>query len=137
MMRRSLAAIAIAAALGSGCAFFDVAPEPDPAPRVDDATRIDRVAIADDRRSVRVEFIGGREFDPDNQCTKAYEASVNFVDGQLEIGVYALVHPKPPEEGLLCDAMGHVRSLTIELREPYFGATVRDVTGPVLELEAP
>jgi hypothetical protein len=135
-MWRGLAVLAITAALFAGCALFGVAPEPDDAPRAGGATRIDRVTIADDRRSVRVDFVGGAEFDPDNVCTTAYEATAEIVDGQLEIGVFALVHPKEPQEGDFCDLIGFPRELTIELPEPYRGAFVRDVTGPVLELEA-
>ena len=136
-MRRALAVLAITAVVSSGCVLLGLGPPPDAAPRAGGATRIDRVTIADDRRSVRVEFVGGAEFDPDNVCTNAYEATAEIVDGQLEIGVYALVHSKQPEEGQLCELMGFPRELTIGLPEPYLGALVRDVTGPVLELETP
>jgi hypothetical protein len=136
-MRRALTVLAITTVLSGGCALLSALPEAREAPRVGDATRISGVTISDDRRSIRLHFTGGREFDPDDLCTKAYEATVDLVDGLLEIGVFALVHPKPPKEGDSCTLMGHPRELTIELREPYHGASVRDVTGEVLELAAP
>jgi hypothetical protein len=133
---RALAVLTITAAVSSGCTLFDVS-RVEQAPRAGGATRIESVTIAEDRRSVDVHFVGGREFDPDNVCSSAYEATAEIVDGQLEIGLFPLVHPRPPEEGEFCDLVGFPRQLTIELRDAYHGAFVRDVTGPVLELEAP
>jgi hypothetical protein len=134
---RALAVLAITAAVSSGCALFDAEPVAGEAPRAGGATRLERVTIAEDRRSVHVHFVGGAEFQPDNVCSVAYEPTVDTVDGQLEIGVFPLVHPKSPEEGESCFLVGFPRELTIELPAPYHGAFVRDVTGPVLELEAP
>jgi hypothetical protein len=136
-MRRALAGLAITTALCSGCALFGVDVEADEVRREEGATRIQSVSIADDRRSLRVGFVGAAEFDPDDLCTASYEAAVAVVDGQLQIGVFALEHPKPPQEGDACTLEGYPRELTIELPEPFFGAAIRDVTGPVLELEAP
>ena len=135
-MRRAVAVLAITAVVSNGCVLLGLVP-PEAAPRAGGATPIGWVTIADDRRSVQVEFTGGPEFGLDNPCSVAYDTTAEIVDGQLEIGVYGLVHPIQPEEGLLCESMGHARWLDIELPGPYLGELVRDVTGPVLELQAP
>jgi hypothetical protein len=95
------------------------------------------VNLADDGRSVRVDFVGGREFDPGDPCSVAYEGAAEIVDEELLIGIFAIQHPMPlaPNQG--CDAMGHSRSLTFVLDETFEGSVVRGLAGQVLFLDPP
>lgn len=107
------------------------------APVPEDPVRFDDVVLADDRRSVRVDFTGSSEFDPDNPCSNAYEGTAEIVGDELEIGIYTQQHPKPLAPGTACDAMGHPRTLRLELDQPFTGTVVRDLAGQVFLLEPP
>ena len=132
---RSIVGAAIAGALVACGATTPIDGEPAPIP--DGPVRFENVILADDRLSVRVDFIGGREFAPDEPCSIAYEGTTEIVGEELEIGIYAIQHPMPlaPDQG--CDAMGHSRTLTLPLEEPFEGTVVRDVAGQVLFLAPP
>ena len=107
------------------------------APVPDGPVRFENVVLADDGRSVRVDFIGGREFAPDDPCSVAYEGTAEVVGDELEIGIYTIQHPVPLPPDQACDAMGHPRSLVLQLVEPFEGTTIRDLAGQVLFLEPP
>lgn len=132
---RFVAIVTVTGALaGCGTTPLPIGGELVPVP--DGPVRFDDVVLAEDRRSVRINFIGSEEFDPDNPCSNAYEGTAEIVGDELEIGIYAQQHPKPLAPGTACDAMGHPRTLTLEL-EPFTGTVVRDLAGQVFLLEPP
>jgi len=97
--------------------------------------RIDAVSISEDRQTVSLRFVGGSEFRANDSCSAAYEATIEVVDDELVVGIFALQHPRPLGEGFACDAMGHLRTLVVELDEPFEGTRVRDLAGQVIELD--
>ena len=119
-----LAAVAVAL---SACGVAPLSGGEEFAPVPSGPVSFEDVTLSEDGRTVRVDFIGGPVFDPANPCSIAYEATAEIVGDELEIGVYARQHPMPlpPETG--CDAMGHDRTLLIELQEAFDGTIVRDL----------
>lgn len=107
------------------------------APIPDGPISFEGVTLVDDGRSVRVDFIGGPEFDPNDPCSIAYEGTAEVVGEELRIGIFAIQHPMPlpPEQG--CASMGYSRSIVLSLSEPFEGSVIRDLAGGVLFLEAP
>ncbi len=97
----------------------------------------ENVVLADDRRSVRVDFTGGEEFDPENPCSVAYHGTAEFGGEELEIGIYAEQHPKPLPPDTGCDLIGYPRTLALALDEAFTGSIVRDLAGQVFMLEPP
>jgi hypothetical protein len=102
-----------------------------------DPVRIDTVTLADDRHAVRVEFTGGKEFDPGDPCSVAYEGRVRVDGEELQIAVVAQAHPMPLAEGTGCDAIGYPRDLVIALEEPFAGTRIHDLAGYIILLEPP
>ncbi len=137
---RFIKASAVFAAFGATLAACGVVPLPiggEPAPLPDRPVSFENVIPAEDGRSVRVDFVGGQEFDPDNPCSVAYKGTAEVIDEELEVGIFAERHPKslPPDTG--CDAIGHPRTLTLQLEQPFDGTVVRDLAGQVFSLEPP
>jgi hypothetical protein len=112
-------------------------PAVEPDPELRDPLSVERVVLAADRQSVEVDFIGGRDFDPDDPCSVAYDGTGEVVDEVLVIGIYAQPHPQPLPPNMGCDAIGFGRSMTLELDEPFAGSVVHDLGGQVLFLEPP
>lgn len=112
--------------------------EPKPAARIvgERAVPIQAVAIADDGRSARIDFIGGAEFDPSDPCTKAYTAEVEVGADELSVGVYALQHPMADAD-VVCLLIGYQRTLVVTLDPAFHGTRVLDRAGYVILLEAP
>jgi hypothetical protein len=127
-MSRSLAVLALSAVL-AGCSTFSGS--------VGGPTPIDTVTIADDGRSFRVDFIGGREFAPNDPCSIAYQGTAKIVRDELEIGVYPQKHPMALSGGAVCTGEGHGRSLNFTLNEPFTGTVVHDLAGQRLLLAPP
>ena len=136
LMRQSIALVALVATL-SACGGATLPMGGEPATMPEDPISFENVVLADDRHSLRVDFIGGPEFDADNPCSIAYEGTAEIVGDELEIGIYAQQHPKPLPPDMGCVAMGHPRTLTLQLDEPLTGSVVRDLAGQVLLLEPP
>jgi hypothetical protein len=109
----------------------------------DRRVQIDDLELSEDERTVRLRFTGGPPFDRDDPCSTDYVAVGEVRDGVLEIAVIEtvssgeLLPQQPNDDGVLCDAMGHPRTLEIELAEPFLGSTVRDLSGNVRFLSAP
>jgi hypothetical protein len=125
------------AMLATGCAELGISLQPPAAPvRLIDVapTPIERAALSEDGRWVALEFTGGPEFDPDDPCSVEYEASVDIVHGELQIGLFALAHPRPVPDGWGCEAMGHARRMVVELAAPYEGDELRDLSGGTVTL---
>jgi hypothetical protein len=97
---------------------------------------IQAVAIADDGLSVRIDFIGGAEFDPNDPCTRAYVAEVEVGTDDLSVGVFALEHPKAAAD-VFCTLIGYQRTLVATLDRPFHGTRVLDRAGYVILLAAP
>jgi hypothetical protein len=132
-----LASAIIAVALLAACTVFEPPAGGEAAPHNPDPLRVETASIADDGRSVEVGFTGGKEFDLDDPCSVAYEASAEVNGDALMIGIFAKPHPGRLPEGWACDAMGYGRTVVIPLDEPFDGTTVRDLTGQVLFLGPP
>lgn len=89
---------------------------------------IDRLTLSNDVRHLSLDFVGAREYSSDDPCSAEYAANVAVVDGVLEVGVEESRRPTPTE-GTACDAMGHARSLEVNLQEPFTGSVWRDLSG--------
>jgi hypothetical protein len=127
-MKRFITGLALAVTL-TGCGISSGA--------AGQAAHIDRVTLADDGRSLHVDFIGGREFDPNDPCSIAYQGSARVVDDELEIGVYPQKHPMPLPSGTACDMAGHTRTISLALETPFAGIVVHDLSGQRLLLGPP
>lgn len=136
-IRRGSASAIVAMALLAACAAFEPPLDGEAVPHDPNPLRVGSATVADDGRSVEVTFTGGKEFDPDDPCSVAYEASAEVNGDALMIGIVALPHPGRFPEGWGCDAMGYGRTVVIPLDEPFEGTTVRDLTGQVLFLGPP
>ena len=99
--------------------------------------RVEAVTLSDDRRSVRLDFVGGPEFAPDNPCSVAYQATARVVGDELEVAVFPEQHPMPLPEGHGCSDAGHSRTVVVSLDEPFGGTRVRDLAGQVIRLAPP
>ncbi len=133
---RFIKASAVLAAFGATLAACGAMPLPgggEPAPLPDRPVSFENVILAEDGRSVRVDFVGGQEFDPDNPCSVAYAGIAQVVDEELEVGIFAEPHPKPLPPDTGCVGMGYPRALTLQLEQPFDGTVVRD---PHLQLES-
>lgn len=128
-----LAVISVLAA----CGTVALPAEDQPAAAPERPVSIDRAVLSEDRLSVRVEFIGGPEFDRDNPCSVAYQGSAEVVGEELEVNVQALPRPKEWPADPPCRAMGHLRAITIDLDEPFTGSVVRDAAGRVVPMQPP
>lgn len=125
---------------GATLAACGLAPVPiggEPAPVPEGPIRFESVELADDGRSVRVDFVGGPEFDPADPCSLAYEGTATIIGEELEIGIRAMQHPKAPPPRMGCGDIGHPRTLELELERPFTGSVVRDLAGQVFHLEPP
>lgn len=107
------------------------------APVADGPLHVDSVTLAEDRRSVLVEFIGGAEFDPNDPCSVAYDGTVEVVGDELQVGILAHRHPKPLPPNTACSAVGYARELVLRLDEPFTGGTIRSLAGEHFSLASP
>jgi hypothetical protein len=97
---------------------------------------ISQLTLSRDGRQIALDFVGARAYSPDDPCSADYAATVTVVDGVLEVGVEESRRPAPTE-GTDCDAMGHARSLQVNLDEPFTGSVWRDLNGYVHFLAPP
>ena len=89
---------------------------------------IDQLTLSKDGRHLSLDFVGARAYAADDPCSAEYKATVTVVDGVLEVGVEESRRPDAAE-GTACDAMGHARSLEVNLQEPFTGSVWRDLNG--------
>jgi hypothetical protein len=92
--------------------------------------------LTDGGRRIELEFVGAREYAPDDPCSAEYTGVAAVVDGILEVGV-TQVRSSRPAEPPVCDAMGHLRSLALPLDDAFVGSAWRDLHGPYLHFLAP
>jgi len=97
---------------------------------------IDQLTLSSDGRHLSLDLVGARQYSADDPCSAEYEATVTVVDGVLEVGVEESRRPDATE-GTACDAMGHARSLEVDLQEPFTGSVWRDLNGYVHFLAPP
>jgi hypothetical protein len=109
-----------------GCTLLS--PEETPRP-----IRAENVELADDRLSVRVDFVGAAEFDPDDICTARYHGTAEVNGDELVIGIFEEEHPRPAQEGDFCTLEGYARTVVIELEDPFEGNVIRDLAGQTFE----
>jgi hypothetical protein len=108
--------------------------EPLPEPTRDHRyLEVDRLTIGADRRTLTLDFVGGRDLRAGDPCDRDYTAVAALVDGVLEIGIRRVPHitDRP------CDLMGYGRRLVVRLDEPFEGTVWRDRTGFVHFLAPP
>lgn len=106
-------------------------------PEVADPVSFDAWALATDRKSVTVTFIGGRVFHPNDPCSISYRGTAVIDGDELVMGIYPEPFPGEVPDELVCDAAGYERSLTLELSDAFEGNQVRDVAGQMWFLERP
>lgn len=104
-------------------------------PPADRLVRIDTAALSEDGLVLTLRFTGGRPFQPGDPCTNAYAGWAAQAEGVLRAAVVDVTPSVPGPVG--CDAMGHGRSVVVELGEPYTGARLEDLAGGVHFLRAP
>lgn len=97
---------------------------------------ISQLTLSKDGRRIKLDFVGGRPYSPNDPCSVDYAATVAVVEEVLEVGVQESRRPAP-SEGTACDAMGHARSLEVRLDEPFTGSVWRDLNGYVHFLAPP
>ncbi len=97
---------------------------------------ISRLTLSKDGHQIALDFVGARAYSSDDPCSADYAAKVAVVEGVLEVGVEESRRPTPTE-GTACDAMGHARSLQVDLDEPFAGSVWRDRSGYVHFLAPP
>lgn len=122
--------------LAAGCSLLV---GPTPRAHIEQPPRpvpIQAVTLADDGLSVRIDFIGGAEFDPNDPCTRAYVAEVEVGADDLSVGVFALGHPKAAAD-VFCTLIGYQRTLAAILDRPFHGTRVLDRAGYIILLAAP
>lgn len=136
-LMKACAMLVVVGAVLSACGATSQLIGDEDAPVSDRPVSFENVVLADDRRSVRVDFIGGKEFDPDDPCSVAYHGTTEIVGDELEIGIYAEQHPKPLPPDTGCDPMGYPRTLALDLDEPFTGSVVRDLAGQIFLLAPP
>jgi hypothetical protein len=89
--------------------------------------RAEDITISANRHRLTVSFVGARPFSRADPCSADYTGSARAVGAVLEVSVVEQVVPGRP--AIACDAIGFGRTLALDLPEPFFGSTVRDVTG--------
>ncbi len=97
---------------------------------------IEQLTLSRDGQHLSLDFVGWREYAADDPCSAEYKATATVVDGVLEVGVEESRRPTPTE-GTGCDALGHARSLEVDLDEPFTGSVWRDLNGYVHFLAPP
>lgn len=97
---------------------------------------ISQLTLSKDGRRIKLDFVGGRPYSPNDPCSVDYTAMAAVVEGVLEVGVEESRRPAQTE-GTACDAMGHARSLQVGLAEPFSGSVWRDLNGYVHFLTPP
>jgi hypothetical protein len=101
-----------------------------PNPPPGQALRLDHVALSDDGRAIALEFTGARPYKPDDPCSAHYFGWAHEFDGVLQMKVVDDTPPFPPmPEGFGCDAVGHGRTITVELEQPFQGGRAHDLAG--------
>jgi hypothetical protein len=98
---------------------------------------IQDVELSTDRRQAFVRFIGAKEFAADDPCSAKYHGTTAIEGDELVIGIYSESHPLPLPNGTACAGVGYLRSITLELAEPFMGVRVHDLWGQRIELAAP
>jgi hypothetical protein len=103
---------------------------PNPPPGA--ALRVDLITLSEDGRTVMIQFVGGKDYDPDDPCSNHYFGWARDIDGVLQVKVVDDTPPFPPlPEGFACDAIGYGRTIAIELDEPFLGDRAQDLAGPI------
>jgi len=136
--------LAVACALGptpTGVTEATASPEnlangPNPPPG--EALRVDLITLSEDGRTVTIQFVGGKDYDPDDPCSNHYFGWARDVDGVLQVKVVDDTPPFPPlPEGFACDAVGYGRTISLELDRPFLGDRAQGLAGPIHLLRPP
>lgn len=98
---------------------------------------LDSWTFAADRRAITVNFVGGRELDLGDPCSKSYHGTAEVDGEELAIGIYTDPFPGEVPDDLACTAEGYARSLDLQLSRPFYGTRIHDLAGQLYFLEAP
>jgi hypothetical protein len=101
-----------------------------PNPPPGDAVRIDHATLSDDGVTLKLEFVGARDYSPSDPCSAHYFGWAHEADGVLQAKVVDDTPPfpsQPPNFG--CDDVGYGHTITIALEQPFTGNRLRDVAG--------
>jgi hypothetical protein len=98
---------------------------------------IDQLSLANDRQSLQLQFVGGKEFAIDDPCSIEYAARTVIADGALNVGVWKARTVPTASEVILCTLEGHSRSLDLVLEQPFDGNVWQDLAGYRRYLSAP
>ena len=93
--------------------------------------------LSADSRQLTLSFIGGREYKPNDPCSKAYAGQASEVDGVLQAAVLDVTPPGHLPDGMACTLVGYSRSVTVTLDAPFIGSRLDDRAGYVLFLRRP
>lgn len=136
-MQRAIFAVPMVVVLTACDSLPIVLPGADEPERLEPIS-IESVELADDGRSIRVDFIGAAEFDPADPCTSAYEVTADVDDDELLVSIFPLRHPSAGAGAdVECEAVGLLRTAVVELPRPFEGDTVRDLRGIAVFLRPP
>jgi hypothetical protein len=110
-------------------------PTPPPA---ESMVTVDRATLSDDRRSIRLEFVGGAPHSPFDPCSNAYDGWVRVAGDQLEVAAYEVEAFRLRIGEPACLLIGYSRELVVELAGPFAGHLARDLhSGNMLHIDMP
>lgn len=95
----------------------------------------DQIMFSEDMRTLRLSFVGAREWSAeDPACTADYAGSAVDAGEILEVAVVETVELRPggltPDGHVIeCDLVGYGREVVVELPAPFGGSSVRNLDG--------
>ena len=90
---------------------------------------VDEIELASDQRQLRIHFRAWAPYDPNNSCSRNYDATVTVENGTLVIGVFQTATPNL-EIDQLCETVGRLRTTDVVLDPPFVGSQVGVVVDP-------
>lgn len=101
--------------------------------------RIDRAALSDDKKTLTIEFTGGKGYAPSDPCSTDYEPWLSVDGDAVDVTVVEVARQGQatlaPNFGCTLEGYGHRYHLTIA--SPFTGTTVKDLTGGTLFVATP
>lgn len=100
----------------------------------------DEVMFSEDMQTLRLSFVGAREWSPEDPvCTADYAGWANDTGEILEVAVVNTVETRPggltPDGHVIeCDLVGYGREVIVELPGPFRGSSVRNLERPAYPL---
>ncbi len=150
-VRSRAALLGLAAVLVAACGSAPITPgpgSPSPSPlpspspvgrpSAKQAHSFETASLSPDGLDLTLGFIGGAPFVPGDPCTSDYAGWAEADGDVLLAAVVDVTPPLPPmPDGVGCDAMGHGRTVSVRLAEPFRGVVVQGLDGSRHLLRAP